>query len=296
MHILVHVFVVFVVYLPVACTRHSSLFFLIRTFAFKLLLSYSRFSAFVCGHLCVVCLCVCVPVSLCVWGKCCIAAVSPRAINCQWQLHVGLATSSQHRRSLRSDLATDTRILTSEHSHTHTLTHTYTHLHTHSVRGRAFAWLLCCAVLCGWPYPQAARHLSCCLLHINYLWYEYSLRIRNSIIILLRARHRRRGWGWTGANNGCLPQILSLIKPCSLQRVPTVPTAAGNSAKSHSASHMYTHTCVSHCPSEMCHKDVTLALDSVKSESSCRRRHSLKGRKGSEGQGREEPFAHYKRL
>lgn len=42
--------------------------------------------------------------------------------------------------------------------------------------------------------------------------------------------------------------------------------------------HVYAHTCVSHCPSEKCHKDVTLALDSVKSESSCSRRHSLQGK------------------
>lgn len=51
----------------------------------------------------------------------------------------------------------------------------------------------------------------------------------------------------TGASNGCLPQILSLIKPCSLQSEPTAPTAAGSSAESHSASHMYAYTCVSHC-------------------------------------------------
>lgn len=77
----------------------------------------------------------------------------------------------------------------------------------------------------------------------------------------------------TGASNECLPQILSLIKPCSLQSEPTVPTAAGNSAESHSASHMYAHTCVSLIAK--CHKEVNLALDSMKSESSCSRKGTL---------------------
>lgn len=52
--------------------------------------------------------CVYVCVIVCVfWGKCCIAAVSPRAINCQWQLHVE-AGHTQTQLAVR-DLAADTR-------------------------------------------------------------------------------------------------------------------------------------------------------------------------------------------